>query len=611
MKKLLSLAAALLLFVVGAKADDVYTLSLNSSDTQSTAGYFTLSDNGTYHTKYTGTYNGVTYTKGYKVDSKGIVTFTTTAESSTVTIVQSLATNSDNVLSFDSSNLSTDDRVDYEDSSNTENYNVGVYTISSVAAGTHTIARGNNETGLLYVAVVEEGEGTPTLKGSWDYTEVTATVSDGFTTVPTFSVTLSGSENTLTENDYTVTYSLDSDETTYTSVDDAIAAISTAAAGTVTLTATLVSNNDSYEVSTSTYDCVITIVNVTYTSLDDMATVSEATTWTFADLGTYITLSDTTTPTSSEEYVVSNLVYYGLLTSIPSSFNAEAIALKGAYPLRDKNGYSQGRTWRIKTTVDGTVTVKFSDTGSSGTRDYRYLTINDIPTVYNSNNTTMVTAEALPVAAGDIVISSAYSSGSSADIRVQSITFTPASVEKTVTLDVNGYTTYTSDYAFTVSGATAYAASVSDATVTLTEIGTSVPAGVGVMLYGEANGTATITPATSEPDEVSSNDLVGVSSVTTALEEGTNYVLSNDGVDTQFVGIGSSTIADLAHKAYINIASSSAKSLSISFGEATGINEVAVEAEAAGGAIYNLAGQQVTESYKGVVVKNGKKYMNR
>ena len=43
-------------------------------------------------------------------------------------------------------------------------------------------------------------------------------------------------------------------------------------------------------------------------------------------------------------------------------------------------------------------------------------------------------------------------------------------------------------------------------------------------------------------------------------------------------------------------------------GEATGINGVNAEA-AADGAIYNLAGQKVSAAYKGIVIKNGKKYL--
>ena len=44
-------------------------------------------------------------------------------------------------------------------------------------------------------------------------------------------------------------------------------------------------------------------------------------------------------------------------------------------------------------------------------------------------------------------------------------------------------------------------------------------------------------------------------------------------------------------------------------GEGTGI--AAVKAEKADGAIYNLAGQKVNANYKGVVIQNGKKYLQK
>lgn len=43
--------------------------------------------------------------------------------------------------------------------------------------------------------------------------------------------------------------------------------------------------------------------------------------------------------------------------------------------------------------------------------------------------------------------------------------------------------------------------------------------------------------------------------------------------------------------------------------ESAGVNEVKAATKADNGAIYNLAGQQVSKNYKGVVVKNGKKYI--
>ena len=43
----------------------------------------------------------------------------------------------------------------------------------------------------------------------------------------------------------------------------------------------------------------------------------------------------------------------------------------------------------------------------------------------------------------------------------------------------------------------------------------------------------------------------------------------------------------------------------------TGIEGVEAHKAAAGEAIYNLAGQRVSKAYKGVVVKNGRKYIAR
>ncbi len=46
-------------------------------------------------------------------------------------------------------------------------------------------------------------------------------------------------------------------------------------------------------------------------------------------------------------------------------------------------------------------------------------------------------------------------------------------------------------------------------------------------------------------------------------------------------------------------------------GTPTGISNLEASASAKSSILYNLAGQQVSESYKGIVVKNGKKYLNK
>ena len=71
------------------------------------------------------------------------------------------------------------------------------------------------------------------------------------------------------------------------------------------------------------------------------------------------------------------------------------------------------------------------------------------------------------------------------------------------------------------------------------------------------------------------------------------------------------TAAIPAHRAYIQLAEGSeVKSLSFSFGDATGIKAVSAP-ELNNDATYNLIGQRVSKNYKGVVVKNGKKFLNK
>lgn len=66
-----------------------------------------------------------------------------------------------------------------------------------------------------------------------------------------------------------------------------------------------------------------------------------------------------------------------------------------------------------------------------------------------------------------------------------------------------------------------------------------------------------------------------------------------------------------AKKGYIVLNGASAAKYSICFDEeATGIQTIEA-ASAANGAIYNLAGQRVDKSYKGIVIVNGKKYLNK
>ena len=102
----------------------------------------------------------------------------------------------------------------------------------------------------------------------------------------------------------------------------------------------------------------------------------------------------------------------------------------------------------------------------------------------------------------------------------------------------------------------------------------------------------------------------GKYAATPITNEAVSYVLSNNTLYK--VGTAGATINP--YRAYFTVAeSSSVKALSfVVDGTATGIDSVeATEAVAEEGTLYNTAGQQVTAGYKGIVIKNGKKYYQK
>lgn len=176
-----------------------------------------------------------------------------------------------------------------------------------------------------------------------------------------------------------------------------------------------------------------------------------------------------------------------------------------------------------------------------------------------------------------------------------------------VTITDTEYTAYatTFDVDFTqTDGLTAY--KVSHATtsyVTLEEI-TSAPAGTAVILYGEA-GTYELLETEDEMDEITDNIFMAGGDI--AGDGKTIYALADkeNGVGFYLVVEG---VAVPANKGYLVIDSEASEAKAfIPFGDgATGINSVAKSATES--AIYNLAGQRVTEpTQSGIYIINGKK----
>lgn len=181
---------------------------------------------------------------------------------------------------------------------------------------------------------------------------------------------------------------------------------------------------------------------------------------------------------------------------------------------------------------------------------------------------------------------------------------------KTLTTSAKGYATYSADYAVNYSdlGLTAYTLTVDETnkTVTAKEFTGVVPAGGAVLVKGDASTAYTLTPATTEGDATFATALQ--TGATTA--NGTQYGFTSKSGTPAFAQVKSGQDIP-AKKGYIVLSGASAAKYSICFGdEATGIQTIEA-ASAANDAMYNLAGQRVDKAYKGIVIVNGKKYLNK
>ena len=121
--------------------------------------------------------------------------------------------------------------------------------------------------------------------------------------------------------------------------------------------------------------------------------------------------------------------------------------------------------------------------------------------------------------------------------------------------------------------------------------------------------TATEGDLATGTDAVTVGALTGVYAATTVPQG--SYVLQNGSEGLSFYKVASE-ITCPANKAYLSAEAASAKAITINYdGEATGIESAVIGVQSSDAAIYNLAGQRVSKDYKGVVIKNGKKYINK
>lgn len=189
-------------------------------------------------------------------------------------------------------------------------------------------------------------------------------------------------------------------------------------------------------------------------------------------------------------------------------------------------------------------------------------------------------------------------------------------VEKeSVHIGTNGWATFASDCAVKYDdlGLEAYAVKLNDDKVSFTKLTDVVPAYTPVLLKGtadtdyEINSNAGWAPYV--PTDLKASD--GTSASTDAA---TLYALSTVNGVTAFYPVkkGSKIPAKRCYLKVVKDASASNAafySLGTNFGETTGISSVENKVEKADAPVYNLAGQLVGKDYKGLVIKNGKKFV--
>ena len=403
---------------------------------------------------------------------------------------------------------------------------------------------------------------------------------------------------------------------------------STITDGTIETTATLsytatenASGTTTLILSDGTTSKEVTITYSANVAQHTLQAVSETTTWNWSKISAITTsdlynngiqLTAESTPSKNDEFVLED--YNGTLYTTGEGFDGTTVAFKGEYPIR-RNEFCQNGIVKIKTTVPGTLVVKFSDTGSSASASAvkRYLQINGENTDYwasRENNGTEnpyaaqlnVVTEPINVAAGEITIS-----GSSA-IIIYYITFTPSTTES-VPVNQYGKGTYVTTNALDFTGittVTAYVATAQNGSDVTFDPVTKVPAGTPLLVKGETTNVPVI--ASAEAPAV--NLLVKGENAAVLSEAGGkfNFILNyKDGAVGFYRAAGMTVAAD---RAYLSLSENiSAAKVNVIFSdETTGINNVNVN-DNDNVKIFNLAGQQMKSAVKGVYIKNGKKYV--
>ena len=191
------------------------------------------------------------------------------------------------------------------------------------------------------------------------------------------------------------------------------------------------------------------------------------------------------------------------------------------------------------------------------------------------------------------------------------ITVTSTKTAEEVVIGASGWaTTVTnSPLDFSATAVEAYTATLSGTTVTLNKV-ENVPAETGLVLKGAEDTYYVPVIASSDTP---TGSLSGSSTASKTVDDSSKkcFGLAIKNEKAQFVKIKNAEVIP-AKKAFLEVEPSTpANEFTVVFedesGEATGIQTLNAERNTLNGETYNLAGQKVNKSYKGLVISNGKK----
>lgn len=189
-----------------------------------------------------------------------------------------------------------------------------------------------------------------------------------------------------------------------------------------------------------------------------------------------------------------------------------------------------------------------------------------------------------------------------------------------VEIGASGYATYSSE-TYTVipdpeSGVQLFGAKINDEGTAVTLIPTAEGQAIGLkgegfIVKATPNTTVFIEKTGENGGSIEGNQLVGTVHSEYDLTQGEAYLLSATSDGTPFFGLcNEGTLAPF--KAFLPVPAPGVKAiLAIEEGGTTGISTIKNAELNIQDAIYNLAGQKVGADYKGIVIRNGKKMLNK